>query len=56
MVQQSVNTCGTLAATCTLGAYLLDKLPIIAAVLSIIWLTLNITYFVWLRIKEWWKK
>ncbi len=52
MLQKTIESCGTITATCTLGAYLLNKLPEIAAILSVIWLSLNIIWFIWKRYKE----
>ncbi len=54
MIDQAVNTCGTAAATCTLGAWLIGvALPALVVILSVILLSLNISWFIWLRIKEW---
>lgn len=50
MIQQTVNACSTIGATCTLGAYLMDKLPEIAAILSVVWLLLNLVWFISIKI------
>lgn len=64
MSQQTIEACSTIAATCTLGAYLMDKLPEIAAILSVVWLSLNVLWFISSKIikplfskyKQWRKK
>lgn len=54
MVQQTVNTCGTAIATCSLGAWMIDIiLPAFVLIASAVWLSLNIGWFLWTRYKEW---
>lgn len=54
MIQQTINTCSAAIATCGIGAWLMDiVLPVVVLILSAVWLSLNIVWFIWLRIKEW---
>ena len=53
MVNQTIENCGTLVACGTLGAYVLASLPHLAAILSVILLSLQIGSFIWVRIKRW---
>lgn len=62
MSQQTViETCTTITATCTLGAYFMDNLHDMVALVSFAWVGLNLILLVWNKIvkplgskyKEW---
>ena len=57
MIPQTVNTCSAAIAACGVGAWLMDiVLPVTVLILSIVWLSLNIIWFIWCRYKEWRKR
>lgn len=53
MSEPIINTCGTLSAICTLIAWAWNNLPIIAAAFSVLWLSLQIAWFLRQRYKDW---
>lgn len=54
MIQRVAETCTTAIASCTIGAWMLEiLLPGVVIALSITWLSLQISWFIWLRYKEW---
>lgn len=46
MIQKIAETCTTITATCTLGAYFMENLPDMVALASFVWIGLNIIVLV----------
>lgn len=55
MIQQT-EVLNVVVPTCAICAWLVDMLPTVVAVLSIVLLSLQIGWFIWKRCKEWRKK